>query len=292
MASSGPGPPVWRRRDWRTAAMGLACQIRSIRCSTTIKRRWTRRSTCAPAGRTTRSGSRAGPANRGRVPRRGGGRLDCGLRPDGRPDPRSLPARDEGPAPLVAFIHGGYWQALDKSDFSYLGRRFLERGVAYASLNYDLAPETRIGEMVGQVRRALAWLACRGPAPWASIPGGSTRRAIPPAATFAAMAVWRPTGRPPSGLARPPMLRRPARSAGSTTWSRSEPLLPAAGAADRRRNGAGHEPAAQPRRQGARLVCAVGGEETDEFLRQQAALRGGLARRAARRKRRRRGHRV
>ena len=37
------------------------------------------------------------------------------------------------------------------SDFSYLGRRFLERGVAYASLNYDLAPETRIGEMVGQI---------------------------------------------------------------------------------------------------------------------------------------------
>jgi arylformamidase len=61
-------------------------------------------------------------------------------------------------APLVAFIHGGYWQALDKGDFSYPAPALLARGVAYASLNYDLAPKAPIGRMVAQVRRAVAWL--------------------------------------------------------------------------------------------------------------------------------------
>ncbi len=60
-------------------------------------------------------------------------------------------------APLIAFIHGGYWQALDKSDFSYLAGAFHDQGLAYASLNYELAPGAGIAEMVEQIRRALAW---------------------------------------------------------------------------------------------------------------------------------------
>ncbi len=63
------------------------------------------------------------------------------------------------PTPLLAFIHGGYWKSLDKEDFSYLAPAYLERGIAFASLNYDLAPAVDIGEIVTQVRRGLAWLA-------------------------------------------------------------------------------------------------------------------------------------
>ena len=64
---------------------------------------------------------------------------------------------DGSPAPLIAFIHGGYWQALDKSDFSYLASAFRDQELAFASLNYDLAPGAGIAEMVGQIRRALLW---------------------------------------------------------------------------------------------------------------------------------------
>ncbi len=46
------------------------------------------------------------------------------------------PARS-APTPLLAFIHGGYWQALDKGDFSYLAPPFVEAGIAFASINYD-----------------------------------------------------------------------------------------------------------------------------------------------------------
>ncbi|GAB4392289.1 MAG: alpha/beta hydrolase [Kiloniellaceae bacterium] len=69
-----------------------------------------------------------------------------------------FPAGGEKPAPLLAFIHGGYWQALDKGDYSYMAPAFVDSGVAFASLNYGLAPDTPIGEMIAQTRRALAWL--------------------------------------------------------------------------------------------------------------------------------------
>ena len=62
-----------------------------------------------------------------------------------------------GVVPLLVFIHGGYWQSLDKGDFSFLAPPFLEAGIAYASLNYDLAPQVRIPEMVRQISAAMAW---------------------------------------------------------------------------------------------------------------------------------------
>ena len=57
--------------------------------------------------------------------------------------------------PLLLFIHGGYWQSLDKTDFAYLAPPFLDRGVAFASLNYSLAPEASIEQMVEQCRNAI-----------------------------------------------------------------------------------------------------------------------------------------
>lgn len=63
-----------------------------------------------------------------------------------------------GAAPLLAFIHGGYWQGLDKSDFSYLAPAYVDAGIAFASLNYALAPMATVGAMVAQVRGALVWL--------------------------------------------------------------------------------------------------------------------------------------
>lgn len=174
-----------------------------------------------------------------------------------------------GPAPLVAFIHGGYWQALDKSDFSYLGRRFLERGVAYASLNYDLAPETRIGEMVGQIRRALAWLAAESGALGLD-PGRIQVAGHSAGGHLAAMALatdWQAS----HGLTRPPVSAACAISGvfdlEPLSLCYQQPVLQIDAATLQDMSPLRLRPAP-----GARLVCAVGGEETDEFLRQQAAL--------------------
>ena len=74
-----------------------------------------------------------------------------------------VPDTGAGPVPLLAFIHGGYWQFLDKGDFSFLAPPFLDEGIAFASLNYDLAPAVTIPEIVAQIRRAVLWLARTGP---------------------------------------------------------------------------------------------------------------------------------
>src|SRR5262249_55797717 len=62
------------------------------------------------------------------------------------------------PAPCLLFIHGGYWQALDKSDFSYLVPPFQDARVVGAVGNNTLAPEAKIDEIVRQNRAAVAWL--------------------------------------------------------------------------------------------------------------------------------------
>lgn len=61
-------------------------------------------------------------------------------------------------APLIVFIHGGWWRSLDKSDFSMLAPAFTNAGVNLALTNYTLAPEASIEEIARQQLRALAWL--------------------------------------------------------------------------------------------------------------------------------------
>ncbi|WP_136248318.1 alpha/beta hydrolase [Halomonas borealis] len=62
----------------------------------------------------------------------------------------------EGPWPLMAFIHGGYWQELDHTATDFLAERYLARGMAFASLGYGLAPATPLEAMAAQCARGLA----------------------------------------------------------------------------------------------------------------------------------------
>jgi arylformamidase len=60
--------------------------------------------------------------------------------------------------PLLAFIHGGYWQALDRKDFSFVAEPLVEAGAAVALVGYDLAPAVDMDTIVGQVHQAITWL--------------------------------------------------------------------------------------------------------------------------------------
>lgn len=67
-----------------------------------------------------------------------------------------FPATTTGPAPLLIFIHGGYWRALDRSIFSFLAKPWVARGVHVALPGYQLAPQRNVAQIVQQVRCACA----------------------------------------------------------------------------------------------------------------------------------------
>ena len=73
-----------------------------------------------------------------------------------------FPVPGQPDAPLFVFIHGGYWRALGKEDSVFMARNFTERGIAVASIGYQLAPAARLSEIVAQCRRSLAWLYTQG----------------------------------------------------------------------------------------------------------------------------------
>jgi arylformamidase len=62
-------------------------------------------------------------------------------------------------APLVVFIHGGYWQALDNSWFSHMARGLNAHGIRVAVPAYDLCPQVSVAEIIEQMRQATRELA-------------------------------------------------------------------------------------------------------------------------------------
>lgn len=63
------------------------------------------------------------------------------------------------PAPLLVFVHGGYWQELSKDESAFAAPPLVAAGAAFAALDYGLAPAHRLDDIVGMVRRALLWIA-------------------------------------------------------------------------------------------------------------------------------------
>lgn len=61
-------------------------------------------------------------------------------------------------APVMVYIHGGYWMSRDKSDFRFLANTFVPAGVAFVPVNYALIPSVDMDELVRQCRAALAWV--------------------------------------------------------------------------------------------------------------------------------------
>ena len=69
---------------------------------------------------------------------------------------------EAGPdAPVAVFLHGGYWQALDRTWFGGVAPPLSAHGVSVAVPSYDLAPAVRVGDIVGQMRRAVELIRAR-----------------------------------------------------------------------------------------------------------------------------------
>ena len=60
-------------------------------------------------------------------------------------------------APVLVFVHGGYWRALDKSDHSFVAPSFVADGATVVVPNYALCPAVTIEDIALQMVRAVAW---------------------------------------------------------------------------------------------------------------------------------------
>jgi len=58
-------------------------------------------------------------------------------------------------APLLVFIHGGYWRRLSADDGCLLSPGAHALGLAFASINYTLCPNGPLDLLVDQTRRAI-----------------------------------------------------------------------------------------------------------------------------------------
>ncbi|MGD9814760.1 MAG: alpha/beta hydrolase [Hyphomonadaceae bacterium] len=161
---------------------------------------------------------------------------------------------DAGAGPAVMFIHGGYWQALDKSSFSHMARGLNALGVSVAVPSYDLCPNVRIGDIVEQMRAACAALHRATQAP-VIVSGHSAGGHL--AACLLATEAHVPAAYAISGLFDlAPLIPTSINTALRLDAREAEAL----------------SPLAWPAPEGKALDAVVGSEESSEYLRQSAAI--------------------
>jgi arylformamidase len=181
-------------------------------------------------------------------------------------------AAGAGGAPVLLFIHGGYWRSLDKSDFSFIAPVFNTAGAMVVVPNYALCPAVGIEHIALQMAQAVAWVVRH-----AAEHGGDPRRIAlaghSACGHLAAMLLscrWKEVD---EGLPWQPLAGALAISGlydleplRHTPSLQSDLQLTPASVARL-------SPAFFPRPKGGKLYVVVGLDESDEFLRQNRLIR-------------------
>lgn len=76
-------------------------------------------------------------------------------------------------APVLFFIHGGWWRSLDKRDLSFIAPVYTRAGALVVLPNYALCPGAGIDAIVMQLVQAVAWTYRN-----AALYGGDPRRIV------------------------------------------------------------------------------------------------------------------
>ncbi|APW37190.1 esterase [Rhodoferax koreense] len=92
-----------------------------------------------------------------RVRRRKGCTLDAAYG-DGAMEKLDIFPAAGAKAPVLVFIHGGYWRSLDKAEHAFVAPAFNRVGACVVLPNYDLCPTVTIAQIVLQQVQALAWV--------------------------------------------------------------------------------------------------------------------------------------
>ncbi|TDM09159.1 MAG: esterase [Ideonella sp. MAG2] len=181
-----------------------------------------------------------------------------------------FPAAQSG-APILVFIHGGYWRSLSKDDHSFAAPALVQAGATVVVPEYSLCPTVSIEQIALQMARALAWV-YQHAADWGSDPKRIVVAGHSAGGHLAAMLLccrWREVAAdlPPqlvhgalsiSGLfdleplRLTPFLKEDLRLTPASVKRLSPAFFP------------------RPKRP---LMAVVGAEESDEFLRQNLLIR-------------------
>lgn len=77
------------------------------------------------------------------------------------PGPRQLldifPADRPG-APILIWMHGGYWRALSKEHYTSIAPTFVAAGAAVVLVGYDLCPSLTLTDLLAETRAAIRWV--------------------------------------------------------------------------------------------------------------------------------------
>jgi arylformamidase len=196
--------------------------------------------------------------------------------------PRPAGSEDEAEhaegAPVLVFIHGGWWRALSKADFSHVAPAFARAGALVMVPEYALCPAVTIEQICLQITQALAWC-------WrhAASFGGDPDRIVvvghSAGAHLAAMALccnWRTVGRDlPANLVRAALGISGVYDLAPLAHT---PFLQADLRLDAAATGR-----LSPVRFGAprgRLMATAGADESESFLAQNEAIRAAWGARA------------
>jgi arylformamidase len=60
--------------------------------------------------------------------------------------------------PVVFWIHGGGWQAGDKTDVKLKPQAFMDKGFVFVSTNYRLLPDVDMGTLIRDVAKSFRWV--------------------------------------------------------------------------------------------------------------------------------------
>lgn len=72
---------------------------------------------------------------------------------------------DHAPKGVVVFVHGGYWMAFGREEWSHVAAGPMARGWAVAMPSYSLAPAARIATITAEIAAACRAVAAQVPGP-------------------------------------------------------------------------------------------------------------------------------
>lgn len=88
----------------------------------------------------------------------GGGELGLAYGDDERQRADIFRSKEDHAGAHAVFIHGGYWQGLDRSQFSHMARGLEFHGIPMAVPSYRLCPAVSVADIIADMRRFCLWL--------------------------------------------------------------------------------------------------------------------------------------